>query len=146
VDDFAALDQAVEEFCQLIETLPRQALRAEGWGPKSILIHLVYYHELYVAQAQAFLDHKPLKLFQGAYYTLNAQVVQKNRLVPITKLVKRFRIANRRLGKIYAMCDPVQVIVPIKLGVAPHQLSKLVRAVTSHVKNHQRQIEKEWQI
>ena len=144
MDDFFALAQAVDDFCQLIENLPPETLQEKTWGPQAILAHLVYYHELYVKQAQAFLDDTPTKLFQGPYYELNAQVVKNCRRIPIPILVRRFQSANRRLGKIYRACDPEQVIVPIKQGVQPHRLDKLVRAVTSHVRNHQRQIEKDW--
>ena len=142
MNDLAELTNAVEDFCGFIETLPRSSSKEKTWGPHSVLAHLVYYHELYVRQAQAFLSDKPVKLFRGAYYELNAQVAQRYRNIPDAKLTRRFRAANRRLGKIYAAHDPRRVVVPIKEGVQPHRLDKLVRAVTAHVRNHQRQLEK----
>ncbi len=143
MNGFAELDQAVDAFCQFVQSLPPKSLAGQAWGPKSILAHLVYYHELYVAQAQAFLNRQPVKLYAGTYRDLNAQIAERWRDVPVEKLVRRFKRANRRLGKIYATCDPQLVIVPIKQGVKPHSLAKLVRAVAAHVRNHQKQIEKE---
>ena len=143
MNDFALLTQAVDSFCAFVESLPLSELESKTWGPKSVLAHLVYYHELYVIQAQASLDNKPVKLFEGGYYELNARIAERWRDVPVEKLVRRFQSANRRLEKIYATCDPRFVIVPIKAGVKPHPLTKLVREVTAHVRNHQHQIEKE---
>jgi hypothetical protein len=143
LNDFAELTQVIEDFCAFIESLPRQSLKGKTWGVQSILAHLVYYHELYVRQAQAFLDGKPVKLFQGSYNELNAQIVRDYRKIPVSKLVRRLRTANQRLGKIYAACDPKLVIVPIKESVQPHRLDKLVKAVTGHVRNHQRQIKRD---
>jgi hypothetical protein len=82
-------------------------------------------------------------LYQGTYRDLNVQIAERWRDVPIEKLVRRFRTANRRLGKIYAACDPQSIVVPIKAGVKPHPLAKLVREVAAHVRNHQSQIKRE---
>ena len=142
LSDFVELTQAVEDFCAFIETLPRSSLKGKTWGPQSVLAHLVYYHELYVRQAQAFLDGKPVRLFRGTYRELNSQIASSHRDIPIPQLVRRFRTANRRLGKIYMTCDPDHIVISIKEGVQPYSLNKLVPAVTSHVRNHHREIKK----
>ncbi|MBI5031626.1 MAG: hypothetical protein HZB51_13945 [Chloroflexi bacterium] len=146
MNDFAELNQAVDSFCQFVESLPQKELTRKTWGPKSILAHLVYYHELYTKQAQACLDRKPIKLYDGTYRDLNAQIAERWRDVPIEKLVRRFKSANRRLGKIYATHDPRLVLVPIKQGVKPYPLAKLVPEVAAHVRNHQRQMKKELRV
>ena len=59
------------------------------------------------------------------------------------KLVGRLRNANRRLGELYAAGDPDQIVVPIKSGVRPYRLAKLIPEVASHIRNHQRQLQTE---
>jgi len=142
MNDFGELDQAVDSFCEFIESLPAKELADKTWGPKEVLAHLVYYHELYVKQAQACLDGKPIRLYEGAYYNLNAQIAERSRTVPTEKLVRRFKRANHRLKKIYTTNDPRLVVVPIKANVQPHPLSKLVSEVAAHVRHHQRQLKK----
>ena len=66
---FVPLDQAVEDFCRFIENLPPEVATQQAWGPKEVLAHLVYYHELYVAQAQAYLAGTPSSSQKGATVT-----------------------------------------------------------------------------
>ena len=139
----APLDQAVEDFCQFIQNLPQEDATQRAWGPKEVLAHLVFYHELYVAQAQAFLAGSRVKLPKGRYSDLNAEAAERCRDVPMDELVGRLRIANRRLGELCAAGDPDQIVVPIKSGIRPYRLAKLIPEVASHIRNHQRQLQAE---
>ena len=140
---FAPLDQAVEDFCWFMQNLPQEAATQRAWGPKEVLAHLVYYHELYVAQAQAFLAGTRVELPKGRYSDLNAEAAERCRDVPIDELVRRLRIANRRLGESYAEGNPDEIVVPIKTGVRPYRLAKLIPEVAAHIRNHQRQLQTE---
>ena len=140
---FAPLDQAVEDFCQFIQNLPQEDATQRAWGPKEVLAHLVFYHELYVAQAQAFLAGTSADLPKGRYSELYAEAAERFRGVTIDEMVKRLRIANRRLSELCAAGDPDQIVVPIKTGVRPYRLAKLIPEVASHIRNHQRQLQME---
>ena len=140
---FAPLDQAVEDFCRFMQNLPPEATAQRAWGPKEVLAHLVFYHELYVAQALAYLAGTRVELLKGRYSDLNAEAAKRYRDVPMDDLVGRLRIANRRLGELCAANDPDQIVVPIKTGVRPYRLAKLIPEVASHIRNHQRQLQKE---
>jgi len=48
MSDTERLTETVVRFCQFIEGLPESALLDQDWGPKEVLAHLVYHHELYV--------------------------------------------------------------------------------------------------
>ena len=140
---FAPLDQAVEDFCRFMQNLPPEATAQRDRGPKEVLAHLVFYHELYVAQAQAFLAGTSVDLPKGRYSELNAEAAERFRDVPIDELVRRLRIANRRLGELCAEGDPEEIVVPIKTGIKPYRLAKLIPQVASHIRNHQRQLQTE---
>lgn len=75
----APLDDAVEEFCRFVQSLGPDITAQETWGPKEVLAHLVFYHELYVAQVEAFLAGSPVDLPRGRYSDLNAAAVQRYR-------------------------------------------------------------------
>jgi hypothetical protein len=140
--DFDTLEQEVEAFCQFIESLPPKALLEQSWGPKEVLAHLLFYHELYVSQTRAVLSGQPLELLTARYRDLNAQVAESSRGVPVQELLFRLRAANCQLGELVAGCDPVQVVLPIKKGVKPYPLTVLIPEVTSHIRNHRRQLQK----
>lgn len=140
---FASLDQAVEDFCRFMQNLPPEATTQRDQGPMEVLAHLVFYHELYVAQAQAFLAGTSVDLPKGRYSELYAEAAERFRGVPIDEMVKRLRIANRRLGELCAEGDAEEIVVPIKTGIKPYRLAKLIPQVTSHIRNHQRQLQME---
>ena len=140
---FASLDQAVEDFCRFMQNLPPEATTQRDQGPMEVLAHLVFYHELYVAQAHAFLAGTSVDLPKGRYSELYAEAAERFRGVTIDEMVKRLRIANRRLSELCAAGDPDQIVVPIKTGVRPYRLAKLIPEVASHIRNHQRQLQME---
>ena len=126
-----------------MQNLPPEAATQRAWGPREVLAHLVFYHELYVAQAQAFLAGTRVDLPKGRYSDLNAEAAEQCRDVSIDELVKRLRIANRQLAELCAAGDPEQIVVPIKAGVRPYRLAKLIPEVASHIRNHQLLLQKE---
>lgn len=140
---FAPLDQAVEDFCRFMQNLPPEAAAQRDQVPMEVLAHLVFYHELYVAQAQAFLAGTSVDLPKGRYSELYAEAAERFRGVTIDEMVKRLRIANRRLGELCAEDDAEEIVVPIKTGVRPYRLAKLIPEVASHIRNHQRQLQTE---
>jgi len=59
MNDTNRLTDTVNQFCRFMETLPASALVGQDWGPKEVLAHLVYHHELYVTLVQAFVARAP---------------------------------------------------------------------------------------
>jgi hypothetical protein len=141
--EFSLLEQAVEAFCSFIEALPEDAMVEQNWGPKEVLAHLVYWHEVYVSQAQSYLRGEPVDLPQGRYSDLNARAVENSRGIPVAQLTARFRAANHALGQISMDCDPDQVVIPIKSGVRAYTLAELVAEVLPHIRNHHRKLVRE---
>jgi hypothetical protein len=140
--DRERLQTTVEAFCRFIEGLPQDALAEREWGPKEVLAHLVYYHELYVAQMDALLAGAPFEPPQGRYSDLNAQAVARSRGVPPAELVARFRAANRRFCELAASPQAQALVLEIKRGVKPRRLDSLIPEIEAHVRNHLRQLAK----
>lgn len=140
-NELERLKTTVEEFCRLIEELPKAKTAEQEWGPKEVLAHLVFWHESYVAQIEASLAGKIYDRPQGRFSDLNAQAVARNRGIAIEKLIRRFQKADEKLRRLYRTHDPAAIVIEIKQGSKRWQLIDLIPAVEAHVRNHQRQLE-----
>ncbi len=47
------LTASIEAFCRIVEQLPAHAFLVKPWGPRQVLAHLVFWHEIYVRQIEA---------------------------------------------------------------------------------------------
>ncbi len=130
------LSQAVNLFCQYIENLPPGALEDQAWGPREVLVHLVFHHERYVILAEACLHGVPCEPLSGKYRQINAAAVAMNRDQAVEALVARFKQANRRLAEIYQNNDPGSIRVEIKTGVKVRSLTELLPEVEAHIRIH----------
>jgi hypothetical protein len=143
MNDIIRLRDTVEQFSAFIQALPADALAERPldeafreWGPKEVLAHLVYHHELYVRLVEATLSGAPAQPPAGTFRELNAQAVAANAGVPAIALVARLQDANRRLEQIYLAHDPHAIVVEIKGGAKPRTLAALVPEVEAHIRNH----------
>ncbi len=141
IEDLQRLEKTVEAFCRYIEKVPTTEVEGQEWGPIQVLAHLVYWHESYAAQIEAFLADRPFERPQGRFRDMNAQAARACRGIPIAVMARRFRTADERLRALYAANDPAAIVVEIKQGSKKWQLAELVPAVEAHVRNHQRQLE-----
>jgi hypothetical protein len=137
------LQKTVEAFCQFIETLPASALTEQEWGPKEVLAHSVYYHENYVIEIKAQLAGQLYNLPKGRFSDLNARAAASSHGVPVEVFLDRLRLADEKLRDFYRLHDPETLSVNIKKGGKSWTLAKLVPAIESHVRNHQRELKKE---
>jgi hypothetical protein len=138
--DIERLTSAVEDFCVWIESLPARETRAQEWGPREVLAHLVYWHEHYVAESRAFLAGKLLPLPGGRFSELNANAVVKFQSTPIPRLTERFQLANRRLCRLVNGPDGRKIAFSIKQGSKRWRLSELIPLVEAHIRNHKKSL------
>jgi hypothetical protein len=143
-DDLEHLTRAVEDFCRWIEHLPAEKTRAQEWGPREVLAHLVYWHEHYLAQSEAILAGKAFPLPAGRFRDLNVAAVEKLGGAPPAALCRRFRAANRRLCTLALADKPGTISFRIKQGSKRWRLADLLRAVEAHVRNHLQGLKKEY--
>ena len=137
------LSQSIETFCNFIEKLPSNYLEEQVWGPREVLAHLVFHHELYVKLVEADVFKLPLVPLEGKYREINARAVAANHGCSVEQLVERLRLANRRLVELYEAYDPTHIAVQIKAGVKVRSLAELVPGVEAHVRNHLGKLQKD---
>jgi len=150
VNDMARLKDTVDRFAAFILALPADDLAEPSpggalgeWGPKEVLAHLVYHHELYVALVEAGVTNTPARPPAGTFRELNAQAVAANAGIPAPALVARLHGANRRLERLYLAHDPHAIVVEIKAGAKPRTLAALVPEVEAHIRNHLRKLQRQ---
>ena len=143
MNDSERLTKTVGQFCQFIAALPADALVEQDWGPKEVLAHLVYHHELYVNLVEAFLAGTLMEPPKGTFRELNAQAVAASREIPPSELVDRFQKANERLVELYQRHDPREITVEIKAGAKLRTLAELVPEVEAHIRNHLKKLRRE---
>ncbi len=142
MNDSERLVETVDRFCQFITTLPADTLVEQAWGPKEVLAHIVYHHELYVNLVEAFLACAPAEPPRGRFRELNEAAVTASRGVSPVKLVERLRKANQRFVELYRQHDPDEIIVEIKAGAKLRTLTELTPEVEAHIRNHLEKLRK----
>lgn len=138
------LTEAAENFCDFISRLPAYVLLPREWGPKEILAHLVYHHELYVRLAEAQVSGKIKIPPQGRFRDLNAVAVAASQRVEVNELLDRLRAANHRLLKLYKKFDPEKIHFAIKHGSKEWTLEALVPRIGGHIRAHLSKLRKEF--
>jgi hypothetical protein len=136
------LTSTVEDFCAWIDTLPASETRAQKWGPREVLAHLVYWHEHYIAASRALLAGRLFALPGGRFADMNAKAAAKFKSTPIPRLTKRFRLDNRRLCQLASGPHAAKIAFSIKQGSKRWRLLALIPAVEAHIRNHLRTIKK----
>lgn len=139
----ARLEATVERFCQFICALAPGAPAAQAWGPKEVLAHLVYHHELYVRLVEAFVAGIALEPPRGRFRELNAAAVAASAGIRPDELVVRLRLASRRLLELYRQHEPGEITVEIKAGARRRSLATLVPEVEAHIRNHLEKLRRE---
>lgn len=131
------LDQTVESFVAYIENLPPGALGPSTWGPREVLVHLVFWHETFVATIAALLDQREAQLPRGTFAELNAAAVKANAGATISELIQRFRGAQARLAALAARAGDRRLAIPVKAGSRPRTLEQLLGEIEAHIRNHE---------
>jgi hypothetical protein len=136
--DLDRLTTTVVKFCRFIEELTEAKLQEQPWGPREVLAHLIYWHELCAAQAEAARDGRSSELPEGQFSDLNA--VAQNRDESLSEMLRRFREANDRL--VSAATASPDIVIQLKRGSKDWPLVELIPNLESHIRNHLRQLEK----
>lgn len=131
------LRRTVESFIYFMNRLPEEHLAPADWGPREVLVHLVFWHETYVSTIEALIAGRTPDLPEGTFAELNAQAVRQNAEVPIARLLERFRKAQSRLEEL-AILDPSRSwTIPAKAGSKARPLDELIKRIEAHIRNHE---------
>ncbi|MEW6716391.1 MAG: hypothetical protein AB1345_02640 [Chloroflexota bacterium] len=142
MDETEKLTDTVNHFCRWITALPADMLVEQDWGPREVLAHIVYYHELFVNLVEARLSKKEFPPPEGSFRELNAAAVSASRGISPSILVDRLKKANARLVELYQRHNPEDIILEIKAGAKPRRLAELVPEVEAHIRNHLKKLQK----
>jgi len=130
------LREAVARFWRFVSELPDGALVEKAWGPKEVLAHLVFWHESYVAQAEAWPSTGAVGLPRGRFEEINARAVAASRGLPAADLLRRYRDANKRLCRLAQADEADSITLRLKRGSVPRPLAWFVTAEAGHIGHH----------
>lgn len=136
----AKLRRTVESLISYIHGLPPEHPAPAAWGPREVLVHLVFWHETFVATIQALLDGREPSLPAGTFAELNAAAVRANAAVPVDNLVQRFRAAQAQMEHLAVRAAGRGLAIPVKAGSRTRTLEQLIAEVEAHIRNHERKL------
>jgi hypothetical protein len=138
--EIAELDHAIHSFLAFARSLPAQAMepsKTVRWGPREVLIHLVFWHEQYCGSAAAVAASQSPVLRKGTIEEINRIAVAENRFASVEELTKRWLEAQRILSELARSHadDGLQFPIRVKSKVWP--LSDLARIAAGHIRKHE---------
>src|SRR5271157_2169129 len=98
--DTTQLDEAIDSFVNFTRSLPADALegsKSDRWGPREVLIHLVFWHEQYARIGEDVAAKRQPVMLKGTFKELNRASVARNIHVPVGILIERWQSAHQRL-------------------------------------------------
>lgn len=98
-----SLDGAIQLFTAFVRSLPTAEMepsKRESWGPREVLIHLVFWHEQYAQIASAVARSKKPLLLKGTARALNDAAVAREINAPIDELLRRWTRAHTRFSAV----------------------------------------------
>lgn len=145
VMETSKLDQAISSFITFARSLPPRAMepsRTDRWGPREVLIHLVFWHEQYNQIAAAVAANQQPGLFEGTFKEINRFAVTQNLAVSIEELAARWTKAQRALEHITTSAGGEGLKLRLRKGSKEWPLSVLVRLAARHIENHEAKLRK----
>lgn len=144
VVDISDLDQAIQSFTDFVHSLPVAAMkpsRRASWGPREVLIHLVFWHEQIAQIASALARNKEPFLLKGTGRALNDDAVAREIDTPIDRLLERWARAHARFSAIARSRPASQIRIPLRVGAKAWPLADLIRLAAGHIRKHQAKLQ-----
>jgi hypothetical protein len=134
-----ALDGAIQSFTAFVRSLPAAEMEPssrESWGPREVLIHLVFWHEQYARIASAMARDKKPFLLKGSARALNDAAVAREINVPIDELLKRWTRAHERFSAVARSHRASEIRMPLRVGGKAWPVADLIRIAAGHIRRH----------
>jgi len=138
--DTAKLDQAILSFITFARSLPARMMepsKTEHWGPREVLVHLVFWHEQYNQIAAAVAANQQPKLLPGTFKEINRLAVAQDISTPIEELVARWTRAQQALASTASTRGAERLKFSLRKGSKEWPLCDLVRLAAGHIENHE---------
>ena len=140
-----SLDEAIQSFTAFVRSLPAAEMepsKRESWGPREVLIHLVFWHEQCAQIASALArNNKPL-LLKGTGRALNDAAVAREINTPIDELLKRWTRAHARFSAVARSPRASEIRMPLRVGAKAWPLADLIRLAALHIRKHHAKLQK----
>jgi uncharacterized protein DUF1706 len=133
------LTSAVDAFLEYFSTLPQQRLRSStgtSWGPREVLIHLVFWHEQYARITESITRGQTPTLLQGTFKEWNAKATQLERRTTVDELLGRFKAANSRLIAIAEHRNARALSFCFREGSKSWLYDDALVAISRHIRGH----------
>ena len=133
------LTLAVDAFIDYINSLPENQLcisKRAKWGPREVLIHLVFWHEQYAQIAEAAIHRKTPILLRGSFKSWNAKAVQLEQGTTVKELLRRFKTAQHRLVAISRKKEATTLSFSFREGSKSWPYDDALVAISGHIQRH----------
>jgi hypothetical protein len=139
------LDQTIINFLTFINSIPADKLKpslSAEWGAREIIIHLVFWHEQYVAILQEVVVGRNPKLLKGTFKETNHRAVKELLPIPISQLSTRFLRAQEQLRQVASTPQAKTLKFAFKEGGKVWPFEEALERIEKHIRTHLHTIQK----
>ena len=143
--EIGRLSSAVSSFMEFIHSLPAAKLEpatSETWGPREVLIHLVFWHEQYARIASDILGGKKREMLRGTFKQINAAAVSQNATATLADLLGRWGVAHEELFRISRWRQATRLKFSLREGSKEWPFLVLMRLAAGHILRHEEKLRK----
>ncbi len=139
------LDQTITNFITFIDSIPADKLQpslSPEWGAREIIIHLVFWHEQYVAILHEVIAGRNPKLLKGTFKEANHRAVKELLPIPISQLCTRLLRAQEQLQQIASTPQAKTLKFSFKEGGKVWPFEEALERIEKHIQTHLQTIQK----
>lgn len=132
----ARLDHAVAKLIDVVSGLPDGLRQPSEWGPREMLVHIVFAHELYAKYLRSTVEGREPPLFEGLYREQNARALSENANIGVLELISRLKTAHADLKRLVVRPATQSAPFYFKAGSKARSLETALGEVVGHIRGH----------
>ncbi len=139
------LDQTITNFLTFIDSIPADKLKpslSTEWGAREIIIHIVFWHEQYVAILHEVIAGRNPKLLKGTFREANHRAVKELVPIPISELATRLLRAQEQLRLVASTPQAKTLKFSFKEGGKVWPFEEVLERIEKHIRTHLQTIRK----
>ena len=143
--EIESLSHALHAFADFVHSLPAAKLeprKGKPWGPREVLIHLVFWHEQYAQIAAEVLTGKRREMLRGTFKQINDWAVSQNAAASVEDLLACWATAQMKLLRISRRPEAVRLKFSLREGSKEWPFAVLMRLAAGHISNHEAKLRK----
>lgn len=136
-----AVDQAVEALIARCESGAAGAsTEGPGWGPKEVLAHFLYYHEIAAWGVASVNTGGPPWRSPATADQMNAAAVPLHAGEPVSDLITQVRLAHARLVKAVQEAPDIDAVVGFRGNGEAMTLAQRLQLTANHWRGHLKEL------